>query len=77
MWLLRPGDRVDVLAASTAPDGPSGAVVVAAGAPVLSVPQQEADLEGAVVLLATPPAAARRLAGAAVSSRLSVVVRPA
>lgn len=75
VWLLRPGDRVDVLAAGTAPDGPASAVVVAAGAPVLSVPQQEPDLEGAVVLLATPPAAAQRLAGAAVTSRLSVVVR--
>lgn len=73
--LLRPGDRVDVLAASTVADGPSAAAVVAVAAPVLTVPPPTVDLEGALVLLATPPSTAARLAAAAVSSRLSVVVR--
>lgn len=73
--LLRPGDRVDVLAASTAPDAPPSASVVAAAAPVLAVPPGSADLEGALVVVATPSATAARLAAAAVSSRLSVVVR--
>lgn len=73
--LLRPGDVVDVLGASTAADGPPAAAVLAAVAPVLAVPQQTADLEGALVVLAVPPATAARLAGAAVTSRLSVVVR--
>lgn len=73
--LLRPGDRVDVLAA--APDGTSGSAdVVASGSPVLAVPSPAGDLDGALVLLAAPPAVAGRLAAAAVGSRLSVVVRP-
>lgn len=74
--LLRPGDRVDVLAASTAPDGPPAAAVVAAAAPVLAVPEATAAAEGALVVLAAPPSTAARLASAEVSSRLSVVVRP-
>lgn len=73
--LLRPGDRVDVLAAATSPDAPPTAAVVAAAAPVLAVPPPSADLEGALVVLATPAGTAARLAAAAVSSRLSVVVR--
>ena len=74
--LLRPGDRVDVLAAGTSPDAPASAAVVAAAAPVLAVPAPTADGEGGLVVLAVPPATAARLAAAAVSSRLSVVVRP-
>ncbi len=74
--LLRGGDRVDVLAAGTDPGAPPSAAVVAAAAPVLAVPAATDDLEGALVLLATPPTTAGRLAAAAVSSRLSVVVRP-
>jgi len=74
--LLRPGDRVDVLAASTGADGPPAAAVVAAAAPVLTVPEQAEGAEGALVVLAAAPAAAARLASAEVSSRLSVVVRP-
>ena len=74
--LLRPGDRVDVLAAGTSPDGPADAAVVAAAAPVLAVPTADGDLEGALVVLATTAGSAARLATAAVSSRLSVVVRP-
>jgi Flp pilus assembly protein CpaB len=74
--LLRAGDRVDVLAAATSPDAPPSAAVVAAAAPVLAVPPVQADLEGALVVLATSTATASRLAAAAVSSRLSVVVRP-
>ncbi len=72
--LLRPGDRVDVLAAATSPDAPPSAAVVAAAAPVLAVPAPGPDLDGALVVLATPAPAAARLAAAAVSSRLSAVV---
>lgn len=73
--LLRPGDRVDVLAASTDPATAGTASVTAAGAPVLAVPAPDAQAEGALVVLATPPATAARLAATAVTSRLSVVVR--
>lgn len=71
--LLRAGDRVDVLAARA--DVPV-AVVVAADVEVLAVPSAIADSgEGALVVLAATPAAAARLAAAAVSGRLSVTVR--
>ena len=70
--LLRAGDRVDVLAAPT--DGAvAEAVTVAAGLEVLSVPAT-ADGEGALVVLSATPAAAARLAAAAVGARLSVTV---
>ena len=72
--LLRPGDRVDVLAAATTPEAPLLAAVVAPAAPVLAVPPAGTDLEGALVVLAAPPSTAARLAATAVTSRLSVVV---
>jgi len=73
--LVRPGDRVDVLAAS-AESGPTAAVV-AGGARVLSVPQLGDDAaEGTLLVLATTRATAARLAAAAVTSRLSLVVLP-
>jgi len=73
--LVRPGDRVDVLAAS-AESGPTAAVV-AGGARVLSVPQVGDDAaEGTLLVLATTRATAARLAAAAVTSRLSLVVLP-
>ena len=74
--LLRAGDRVDVLAAGTAPEGPLSAAVVASEVTVLAVPQQVPELDGALVVLATTSPTAARLAAAAVSSRLSVVVLP-
>jgi len=67
--LIRPGDRVDVLAATTS--GPSTAASVVATA----VPAAGGEADGALVVLATTPAVAARLAAAAVSSRLSVSVR--
>lgn len=62
--------RADIVRAGT---GPSAAVL-AAGAQVLAVPAADADLEGALVVLAVLPSTAARLAGAAVTSRLSVVL---
>jgi len=71
--LIRPGDRVDVLAATTS--GPSTAASVVANAvQVLAVPAG-GEADGALVVLATTPAVAARLAAAAVSSRLSVSVQ--
>lgn len=72
--LLRAGDRVDVLAAS--PEGGELARTVASDVAVLAVPQLVDDVgEGALVVVAASPATASRLAAAAVTGRLSVVVR--
>jgi Flp pilus assembly protein CpaB len=73
--LLRSGDVVDVLAASTREDGPGYAEVVAAAARVVAVPAAAPEDEGALVVVAVPERTASRLAASAVSSRLSVVVR--
>lgn len=74
--LLRPGDRIDVLAAT---EGASDAAVVAADALVITVPAGDTAGDpldgGALVVLATTPATARRLAQAAVTARLSVTLR--
>ena len=76
--LLQAGDRVDVLAASSGPDGPPSAQVVAPDAVVLAVPTAVQDGgEGALVVLAATPIVAARLAAAAVAGRLSVVLRGA
>jgi Flp pilus assembly protein CpaB len=85
--LVRPGDRVDVLAAPTSDgsgqsSGSTGsqqdAVPVATGAMVLSAPQAATSTvaDGGLVLLAVAPQTARALAGAAASDRLSLVLRP-
>jgi hypothetical protein len=76
--LLRPGDRVDVLA---------GARVVARSAPVVGVPDAAAadeatgggpadggDGGGALIVLAVPRPTAAALSGAAVSSPLGVAL---
>ncbi|MGZ4467702.1 MAG: Flp pilus assembly protein CpaB [Nocardioidaceae bacterium] len=75
--LVRVGDRVDVLAAD--PQGDGEAEVVAADAPVIALPRRSADagtdlVSGALVVLAVPDATARRLAGAGVTSFLSVTL---
>ncbi|WP_171116641.1 MULTISPECIES: hypothetical protein [Streptomyces] len=73
--LLRPGDRVDVVAAEeTAPGG--AADVVARGALVTQVPEPldgEVD-SGALVVLSVPRATAARLAGASATARLAVTL---
>ncbi|MCN9242002.1 hypothetical protein NGF19_14580 [Streptomyces sp. RY43-2] len=69
--MLRPGDRVDVIAA----DGGSGsAQVVAAGARVTRVPDVAVAESGALLLLSVPRATAARLAGAGATSRLAVTL---
>lgn len=71
--LVRDGDTVDVLSAS--PEGGIAASVVAAGLRVLSVPSLPDDAgEGALLVLSADRRTAARLAAAAVSGRLSVVV---
>ncbi|WSN40728.1 hypothetical protein OG736_19245 [Streptomyces sp. NBC_01334] len=80
--LLRPGDRVDVIAAEPAPlggvDGAGGdAHVVARGALVTKVPEplntDTAD-DGALVVLSVPRSTAARLAGASTTARLAVTL---
>ncbi|MFF4957282.1 hypothetical protein [Streptomyces sp. NPDC001222] len=68
--LLRPGDRVDVIAA----DGAGSAAVVAPGARVMRVPDVEPTESGALVVLSVPRATAARLAGAGATSRLAVTL---
>jgi Flp pilus assembly protein CpaB len=77
--LLRPGDVVDVLAAGA--DGAAEARLVASAVRVLVVPRTTPDRlglasgDGALLLLATTPSSAARLAAATVTDRLSVVIR--
>ncbi|MDP9240797.1 MAG: flagellar biosynthesis protein FlgA, partial [Actinomycetota bacterium] len=68
--LLRPGDRVDVIAAG------EGARVVASDVPVVAVPAPSGDgaAEGALVVLAASPAVAARLVGIASTARLALTV---
>ncbi|MEU9232088.1 hypothetical protein [Streptomyces subrutilus] len=70
--LLRPGDRVDVVAAER--DGPPR--VVAAGARVAEVPAAEPDPGdgGALVVLSVPRDTARALVGAGATTRLAVTL---
>ncbi|MFF2326871.1 MULTISPECIES: hypothetical protein [unclassified Streptomyces] len=72
--LLRPGDRVDVIAA----DGAGAAArVVAKGARVADVPQAvvEGPAEGgALIVLSVPRGTAASLAGAGMSTKLAVTL---
>ncbi|WP_097223031.1 MULTISPECIES: RcpC/CpaB family pilus assembly protein [unclassified Streptomyces] len=73
--LLRPGDRVDVIAAEgTVPGG--DARVVARGARVTKVPEpvEDGGDSGALVVLSVPRATAARLAGASATGRLAVTL---
>lgn len=70
--LVVAGDRVDVLAA--APEGGRAAEVVASGLRVLAVPAVDGSGEGALLVVAVSRPAAARLAAAAVTGRLSIVV---
>jgi Flp pilus assembly protein CpaB len=75
--LVAAGDHVDVLAAASRAGGPPYAQVVASDAEVLAVPTAVADAgDGALVVVAATQSVAARLAAAAVSSRLSLTLRP-
>ncbi|MFE0553620.1 hypothetical protein ACFW3A_29820 [Streptomyces pilosus] len=71
--LLRPGDRVDVIAAEETVSG-GGARVVARGARVTEVPEPVDGDGGALVVLSVPRSTAAGLAGASVTARLAVTV---
>ncbi|MDX6284839.1 MAG: hypothetical protein QOG53_324 [Frankiales bacterium] len=76
--LLQPGNVVDVLASSDRDPGAT-APVVASRVRVVAVPVPDGSVtgldDGALVVLATTSATAAVLARAAVSSRLSVIIR--
>ncbi|MEU3511037.1 hypothetical protein ABZ733_24720 [Streptomyces longwoodensis] len=77
--LLRPGDRVDVIAAEqtgmgTATGTGTGAQVVARGAVVTRIPEPGDAGEGALVVLSVPRSTAVRLAGAGATARLAVTL---
>lgn len=76
--LVRPGDRVDVLGTAVEPDGGSrgDAVTFATSVRVLAVVRGDEAADGVLLVVATAPAVARRLAGAAAGHRLTVAVRP-
>ncbi|MEU6139312.1 hypothetical protein ABZ848_03015 [Streptomyces sp. NPDC047081] len=73
--LLRPGDRVDVIAAQDTATG-GDARVVARGARVTKVPEplDGAGDSGALVVLSVPRSTAARLAGAGATARLAVTL---
>lgn len=74
--LLRPGDRVDVVAADESPGGGGDARVVARGVRVTKVPEALDGVAegGALVVLSVPRQTAVRLAGAGATSRLAVTL---
>ncbi|MFI6286089.1 RcpC/CpaB family pilus assembly protein [Streptomyces sp. NPDC051018] len=83
--LLRPGDRVDVIAMPDSPSGPEArtdagaepeARVVAQGVRVIEVPRfrDPTDTTGALVVLSVPRSTATALAGAGASSSLAVTL---
>lgn len=74
--LVRPGDRLDLIAVPV--DGTAGAAVVASRVPLLTVPPRAESgvlADGALLVVAVTPERATALAEAAVTSRLSVVLR--
>jgi Flp pilus assembly protein CpaB len=77
--LLRPGDRVDVIAAEDPSTG-GGAQVLARGVRVARLPESldsgtdGASGNGALVVLSVPRATAARLVGASATARLAVTL---
>jgi pilus assembly protein CpaB len=75
--LVRPGDHIDLYA--TPATGVGAAAVIAAQVPVLAIPETSADAmlaEGALLLVGTSAPQAAALAEAAVTARVSAVLRP-
>jgi hypothetical protein len=71
--LLRPGDRVDVIAAED-PSAGGAARVLARGVRVTKVPEPSGAESGALVVLSVPRATAARLVGASATARLAVTL---
>jgi pilus assembly protein CpaB len=76
--LLRIGDHVDLLAAPTVPDQRAkvgSASTIASDVAVLALPDSDQAGQGGLLVVAGGADVARRLAGAAVTGQLSVVLR--
>ncbi len=76
--LLRPGDRVDVIATGSADSGDTRLVATDLQVVAIPVPSAEGvaegSAEGALVVLAAAPAVAARLVGVASTTRLALTV---
>lgn len=76
--LLRPGDRVDVIAAEDSPTGTDARVVAhrvrVSQVPRAPAPQESVAEGGALVVLSVPRTTASRLAGAGATARLAVTL---
>ncbi|MFD6471122.1 hypothetical protein ACFWET_35595, partial [Streptomyces goshikiensis] len=70
--LLRPGDRVDVVAAERA--GPPRVVAVAARVAEVPAPERDMGDGGALVVLSVPRETARALVGTGAAARLAVTL---
>lgn len=83
--LLRPGDRVDILAGPAPEDASAGRVgpsdspaparVVARDTTVLARPEGDRERDGGLLILSVPPDAAAAIAGAATTSPLTYTLR--
>ncbi|ADB34779.1 SAF domain protein [Kribbella flavida DSM 17836] len=71
--LLRPGDRIDLYAASATAD--ASATRLAEAVPILALPAPTRST-GALVVLAASPGTAARLAQASANTRLTVALTP-
>jgi len=75
--LVRPGDRVDVLATLITGDGTEPTEVVGGDLLVIVVPEAGGTTgysDGALIVVATTPTTARALAAATVTTRLSLTI---
>ncbi|WP_406283774.1 SAF domain-containing protein [Embleya sp. NBC_00896] len=72
--VLRPGDRIDVLAAPP-PEHPGPARLVVAGAVVVARPAATAASTGALLILEVPRSVAAELAGVAAGPTLTYTIR--
>ncbi|MET7681383.1 hypothetical protein [Streptomyces sp. NPDC005423] len=72
--LLRPGDRVDVIAAGRSATDEAWVVARRARVTEVPVPLNGAAESGALVVLSVPPSTAVRLAGAGTTARLAVTL---
>jgi len=78
LGLLRIGDHVDVLAAATVSGQGArvgSAAIVASDVPVLAIPASDEVGQGGLLVVIGGSDVARRIAGAAVTGQLSVVLR--
>lgn len=72
--LLRVGDRVNLYAATSTASGTAG--LLARSVPVVALPTPRTASAGALIVVATSPETATRLAQATANSRITVALTP-